>query len=96
MTKLRKSKLDVVEPSYVLEGNEYFVLSSESNRKNQKDREIYRKGMAAMKADGFVVREKFKTFAEAREHAKKANQKYDAKFGVTVTEDISWVFSSKK
>tara|TARA_R100001510_G_C7611536_1_gene174908 strand:- start:366 stop:884 length:519 start_codon:yes stop_codon:yes gene_type:complete len=94
MTKLRKSKLDVVEPSYVLKGNEYFVLSRESNRKNQKDREIYRKGVAAMKADGFVVRKKFKTFAEAREYAKKANQKYDAKFGVTVGDDISWVFSS--
>jgi predicted secreted protein len=88
MTKLRKSKLDVVKPSYVLKRDESFVISHESNRKTQEDREIYRKARAAMKADGFVVRKKFKTFAEARKYAKKANQKYGAKFGVTVSMEI--------
>ena len=96
MTKLRKSKLDVVKPSYVLKGNEYFVICH--GRKDREDREIYHKAMDAMSADvkagRFKKRKKFKTFAEAREYAKKANQKYGAKFGVSVTEDISWLFSN--
>ena len=87
MTKLRKSKLDVVEPSYVLKGNEYFVIHH--SRKDREERNLYHKVVDAMRADRFVKRKKFKTFAEAREYAKKANQKYGAKFGVSVTQELN-------
>ena len=91
MTKLRKSKLDVVKPSYVLKGNEYFVIHH--SRKDREDRDLYYKAMDAMSADvkagRFKKRKKFKTFAEAREYAKKANQKYGTRFGVSVTEELN-------
>ena len=82
MTKLRKSKLDVVEPSYVLQANEYFNIFDFQD--DQKSRDLHRKASKAMRSDRFQKRKKFKTFLEARRYANEANRQYGTKFGVTV------------
>jgi len=90
MTKLRKSKLDSVKPSYVLKGSEYFCIIHTT--RDPKDHALYKAAMKIINADQraglFTKREKFQTFAEAREHAKEANRRYGTKFGVTVGEDV--------
>lgn len=94
MTKLRKSKFDSVSPSHVLKSDEHFCLIPQT--RDPQDHADYKAAMKIINADGrsgvFKKRDRFSTFAEAREHANEVNKRYGTKFGVTVGMDVRLAF----